>query len=179
MPAVSKTVSALVCSTSSGSNVLRFPEWYRGYITYASANRYTWNVEYEDGDEGFDLCSHCVRPYIQYAVNESVEMRVDEYTFAEGRVVGVHFPGDTFDIELEETGKKFYSVKPMNLRRRVGKLSRSQLSPGMRVVALFPGEGDEYYPGIVTKLNHDGTVAIQYDDGDAATVRRDHVEIAQ
>ena len=107
-------------------------------------------------------------------------MRVDEYSFARGRVVDVHPADDTFDIELEESGKKFYSVRPMNLRRRVGQGPVQELSVGMRVLSLFPGAGDEYYPGVVTEINPDGTVAIQYDDGDtAASVRRHHVEIDQ
>ena len=49
-----------------------------------------WDVEYEDGDEGTDLCRKCVRPYTPYAVQESLEIRVSEHEFATGRVLAVN-----------------------------------------------------------------------------------------
>ena len=44
---------------------------------------------------------------------------------------------------------------------------------------MFPGGGDEWYSGTIAKLNPDGTVAIQYDDGDyAPSVLRHQVDLS-
>ena len=140
-------------------------EWYRGVAIYASANRLLWDVEYDDGDLQEDLPPSAVRPYVPYQVDEIIEVRVDEETFARGHVVAMNSQDDTFDIELEESSELYASVHPMDIRRRVGEDQRRQLVVGDRVHAQYPG-ADGYYPGTITKVHPNGSVSAQYDDGD-------------
>jgi len=143
-----------------------YAEWYRGITIYASANRLLWDVEYDDGDVLTDLPPAAVRPYVPYQLEESIEVRVDEVSFAAGRVIAVNSMDDTFDIELEDDGGVFTSVHPMDIRRRVGE-APPELAVGDRVQAQFPGAEDGlYYPGTVTRVHARGLVDVEYDDGD-------------
>ena len=42
---------------------------------------------------------------------------------------------------------------------------KDEFSVGSRVEARFEG-GDEWYPGVVSELNADGSCSVRYDDGD-------------
>lgn len=150
----------------------------------------TWDVVFDDGDEGIELCLKCVRPFVPYAIGESLEVSVDEYGYTAGRVVAVYPLDDTFDIELEESAKVLTRVQTMHLRRRsdgarpqaaqlTGKENRLLLTVNARVLAMFPGgEDEEWYPGTITQLNPDGTFGILYDDGDfAPSVRRPQLDL--
>jgi hypothetical protein len=178
------------------ASLLWLEAWYRAYITHASANRASWDVEYEDGFKKIDLCRKCVRRYTPYAVNELLEISVGEHEHATGRVLAVNHLDSTFRIELQDDGKVLTRVQAMDLRRpRVGgvrpkpvELTQKnsgivepvQLTVRARVLAMFPGEGDEWYPGTIAKSNPDGTVAIRYDDGEyAPSVRRLQVDLSQ
>ena len=148
---------------------LRFTEWYRGRITFASANRMTWDVEYDDGDEGNNLCQMCIRPFVPYAVNETLEARVDDAEFASARVVALHAADDTVDIRLEDSDELWTHVEPKDLRRlTIEHVEAPGFVESARVMARFPGAGDEWYAGTIAKVNKDGSFAIQYDDGDNA-----------
>jgi DNA repair protein Crb2 Tudor domain len=178
------------------ASLLWLEAWYRASITHASANRASWDVEYEDGFKKIDLCRKCVRPYTPYAVHESLEISVGEHEYATGRVLAVNHLDNTFRIELEDNGQVLSRVQAMDLRRPRGggvrpkpvQLTQKntrivepvQLTVHARVLAMFPGEGDAWYPGTIAKLNTDGTVDIQYDDGEyAPSVRRLQVDLSQ
>ena len=149
-------------------------EWYRAYITFASSNRLSWDVEYEDGDVGYDLCPACIRPFVPYAVGETVEIRMDAETFAKGRITFVQRRSsiqnniEWIDVQLEESGESLRRVHPRNIRRFTAdrRTPVTGLAVHARVLAMFPGEGDQWFPGYVSQLNPDGTVAVSFDDGD-------------
>lgn len=52
-------------------------------------NKDTYGVLYEDGEEDYELCRHCVRHFKAYAVGETVEVRVDEDVFVRARISNV------------------------------------------------------------------------------------------
>jgi hypothetical protein len=140
-------------------------EWYRARVTRASANKYTWDVEYDGGEVDLGLCSSCVRPFVLYSLGEWVEVRIDERTFAPALVVATHLDG-TFDLELED-GLRLGKVPVIDSRRVDQYDIASMIEIGSRVFALVPGNDDDtWYPGTVIEINIDDTVAIQYDDGD-------------
>lgn len=141
----------------------------------------TWDIYYDDGDEGIGLCRECVRPYVPYAVQESIEVRVNENAYAAGRVVAVHHKDKTFDVKMEECRELRFAVRTLDLRRRVGFVSNALLTLNARVLALFldgESESDEWYPGVITEVGADGTFAVLYDDGDFAPIlRRHHIKV--
>ena len=93
-------------------------EWYRGRIAKASANRMVWDVVYDDGDYQTGVCLDCVRPFVPYEVDETIEMRVSEDLFAPVKVLAVN--EDTVDVLLIGTTKVYHNVETMELRRVTG-----------------------------------------------------------
>ena len=55
-------------------------------------------------------------------------------------------------------------------RARLTDLSDRGLYQGVQVQAKFPGYGDEFYPGRITRVNVDGTLTVLFDDGYEADV---------
>jgi hypothetical protein len=41
-----------------------------------------------------------------------------------------------------------------------------EIKEGSRIEALFQGEGEDWWPGVVLQVNDDRTYDIEYDDGD-------------
>lgn len=140
-------------------------EWYRGTISRACADGYTWDVIYDDGDENKQLCPECIRPFVPYHVGEAIEMRVSPEAFEKAKVVAANYDGSdwTFDIQLESGGDVHRSKEPKSLARVIKRLTFRR---GDRVLAHFPGESD-MFPGHIDRVNDDGeTYAVKYDDGD-------------
>ena len=140
-------------------------EWYRGVITFASSEQAKWDVEFDDGDLNENLCRECVRLFEPYRLDESVEVRVSEDTFAAGKVVAVSQDFESFDIELA-SGQVMKDSLVQDIRRVTNK-RRKTFTRGEQVDALFPGEPrDAWFPGVIAQVNEDGTYAVQYEDGD-------------
>jgi hypothetical protein len=132
--------------------------WYRGIITLASSDSYTWNVQYDDGDHKKKVCPRCVRRFEPYKIDEQVEVRFSEETsYSVGRIVAAHSNGEAIRVELYN-GKIVKMVLGMDIRR----VTARKLSRGDRVSSQYQGE---WSPGVIAKVNKDGTFAIQYDDG--------------
>jgi D-lyxose ketol-isomerase len=116
-----------------------------------------------------------VRPYVPYALNESVDARIDDVTFGSGHVVAVH-RDETYDIQMD-SGEMLKKVSPMTMRRMTPG-ETVELVPGVKVMAAFPGY-DEYFVGEIVNVNPDGTFAIQYEDGDFfPRVKREDIQYA-
>ena len=152
-----------------------FSEWYRGQITWANADAYSYDVEYEDGDQNVGLPKDCVRSYVPYHLGEDVEVRVDSVTYAPGKIIFADINKEFYTIAIKN-GETVHNIPTRDIRR-VGK--PVDLVLGMAVHAQFPGIPDAWYPGVVVRKNIDGTYAVQYDDGDyAETVQRRHIRLA-
>jgi Histone methyltransferase Tudor domain 1 len=147
-------------------------EWYRCTITLASANRDTWDVLYDDGDEGIELCRTCVRTFTPYAVTETLYVRVSDDEYAPCHVVAIHRQGklDVYDVQLEDDEAPVILNVPTKDLRRVGRDSDATPLPvRTRVMAVYRDEsgGAEYYPGTIEQYNVDqNTYVIYFDDGD-------------
>jgi hypothetical protein len=150
---------------------ISLPEWYRGVIRSASADRVEWEVQFEDGDFDTAICRKCVRPYLPYTLDEEVDWRdSDEDVYYRGRVMDVML-GDggeeLYDIRLDGYLEVLRDISPVDMRR-FENLSDPDgvFDLGTRVVAMYDGMEDEWYPGVITRRNKDGTFRIIYDDGD-------------
>lgn len=137
-------------------------EWYKGTIVWASSDRYTWTVEFDDGDFASNLCPRCVRPFVPYHVGESVEVAISSNEFAAGQVVSVNSWDGTYDVTLED-GEVVAGASSEEIRRTD---EETMVKEGDRVLARFPGEPHKWFPGVVKRENEDGSFAIQYNDGD-------------
>lgn len=151
-----------VLITVPGPISIRFSEWYRAKIVGAVPNTATFDIMYIDGEQEFAIKRSCVRRFVPYHVGEDVEARTnEEATFHKGHVVRV-LDNNRCDVELEG-GQVIEAVLPMHIRRYNPVLK--SIPVGTRVVAQYQG-GSESFPGVVHKVNVDGTLDIQYDDGD-------------
>jgi hypothetical protein len=82
---------------------ISLPEWYRGVIRSASADRVEWEVQFEDGDFDTAICRKCVRPYLPYTLDEEVDWRdSDEDVYYRGRVM---------DVMLGDGGEELYDIR--------------------------------------------------------------------
>lgn len=160
-------------------------EWYRCTITSASANRDVWDVVYDDGDEGFELCRTCVRPFTPYAVNESLDIRISDDEYVPCHILAVHQFGKQYlyDVQLDNDSWQFLSnIETKDLRRMNKNYDETPLAVNTRVTALYrdeSGVGTDYYPGTIEQMNADQkTYVIRFDDGDYSyNVHRRDIEL--
>lgn len=86
-----------------------------------------------------------------------------------GKISRIHRDG-TCDIDYDD-GEKERMVAPSLIKvldrytERVGSAARNDLREGMRVEARYRGRS-RFYPGNISRVHHDGTCNIDYDDGE-------------
>ena len=107
-------------------------EWYRCTIQHASANRGVWDVIYDDGDDAKDLCRTCVRPFIPYAINETIDFMLGPDRYVPCHVVAVHHTGISndmvYDVQLHDDMDKVISKVPTkDLRRNYRNIGGNEL----------------------------------------------------
>lgn len=123
----------------------------------------TFEVEYDDGESGHGLERQCLRPFQPYAIDDEVQVRVeDEQDWLDGTIVGVsHDDGSNvlLDIEIEEDETILKGVATSRIRRFV------PINVGDLILARFE-DGPKWFPGIIRAVNEDGTFFVQYADGD-------------
>ena len=136
-------------------------EWYRATVSGVNADLMTWDVVYEDGEEETGLCQDCVRPFVPYRLDEEVGWRNAKDTYDQGRIVAVHALEQTYDVLV---GGRIRKNIRSNVLRRLESIANSVTS-GRRVLAYVTDE-DDWFPGVVQKVNVDGTLAVEFDDGD-------------
>ena len=136
-------------------------EWYRATVSGVNADLMTWDVVYQDGEEETGLCQDCVRPFVPYHLDEEVGWRNAQDTYDQGRIVAVHSLEQTYDVHV---GGRIRKNVRSNVLRRLESFADSATS-GRRVLA-YVSEEDDWYPGVVRQVNRDGTLAVEFDDGD-------------
>jgi hypothetical protein len=142
-------------------NTVFSAEWYKGTIASVNPDADTFDVEYDDGEMDEGLGRHCVRAYKPLEVGELAAVRNEDMVFYDGRVVEVHADG-TVDIDTPVFGL-FEDVSLLDVRRFD---PPGEIKEGSRIEALFQGEGEDWWPGVVLQVNDDRTYDIEYDDGD-------------
>ena len=143
------------------SHVYFVADIYVGRVVGVNADRQTWDVVYEDGEEDFGLCHTCVWSFVPYALDDEVDVRTHADEFSAATVVAVHGFG-SYDVRVKGSGKLFRKVGFSSLRR----FDHDKMGPevGDRVEGLLE---DEWFPGTVHKVHNGGeSYAISYDDGD-------------
>jgi hypothetical protein len=143
-------------------------------IRSASADRVEWEVEFHDGDVDSSICRKCVRPYLPYSLDEEVDWRSEEDIFYRCRVVGTSgglddFGDELYDIVIDGSEDVLRDISPVDMRRFEALARFDNLTVfnvGTRVVGMFQGIEDQWFPGVITRRNKDGTFKINYDDGD-------------
>lgn len=136
-------------------------EWYKGTIASVNPDEDTFDVRYDDGELDEGLGRRCVRTYTPLEVGEMAAVRDEEMEYHNGRVVEIHEDG-TVDIDTPGRGL-FEGVSILNVRRFD---PSGEIKKGSRIEALFQGEGEDWYLGVVLKVNDDGTYDVEYEDGD-------------
>jgi len=146
-------------------------EFYRARIETPIADSGTWDVMYDDGEDGLGLCATCVRPFVPYQVGEVCDWTDRETNFVPCTVTAVTGE-DSYEIQLDD-GRKLEDVSASNLRRMLGggnmKGNAFVLNVGTRVRAQFPGEDSgQLFPAVIHAIVGKDLYAVAYDDGDFA-----------
>jgi hypothetical protein len=151
-------------------------------VTSASANKYTWTVQYSDGEIDDDLCAACVRQFIPYAVGETIETRLylhdnkiddddlididtDEIdiVYLPGVIIFTNVADNLYTIKLRD-GSIRNDVHIADIRRYYS--IQDKLTIHTRVDTRYPNE-DAWFSGYIAKVNGDRTTyGVQYDDGE-------------
>ena len=117
-----------------------------------------------------------MRPFIPYAIDETIDVRVEEDRYVPCFVVSVHHKSNdlVYDVELSNEGSEILvNVPAKDLRRKYRNESDNEvLAADARVMVLYrdaDGNADDYYPGRIIQYNKKrDSYDIQYDDGEVA-----------
>jgi hypothetical protein len=147
---------------------------------------------YDDGEEGNELCRACVRPYIPYAINETIDVRTEPDHYRRCHVIAVCQMSTgkskelVYDVQLHDDDETIMrQVHTIDLRRSYRPPSSKTLPLiplETRVVAMYRDEdGNEvdFFPGRVIQYHSSSnTYDVLYDDGDFSyNVQRDDIKL--
>ncbi len=97
-----------------------------------------------------------------------MEVRISDSEFAAGQIAAAM--DGTYDVTLED-GSVVSGSSSAEIRR-VDDVPEEEddviIKTGDRVLAMFPGLPNKWFPGVIERKNKDESFAIQYDDGDYA-----------
>lgn len=128
----------------------------------------TFDVVYDDGDvdEGLEL--RCMRPYRPYQVGEIIQVRKAEAEWVKGTILDIYEDekneGEAalvFDVKLEDSKIVLAEIPSGDIRR----LEIQRFHRFEHVAARYL-DGDEWFPGKISRTNADGTYNVRYEDGD-------------
>jgi hypothetical protein len=134
-----------------------FQAWYRCTIILSSSDKNIWGVRYDDGEVENRLCRSCVRPFVPYAINETIDVLVqpDYYTPCIVKSIHQDRTGDfLYDLQLEETNEILLSISTKDLRRNYRNML-TRIPIHSRVIILFHDESSNH-------PNYEYGVVIQY-----------------
>jgi hypothetical protein len=121
------------------------------------------DVEYMDGEKDLNLEPHHLRKFVPYSVGEQVQVKVhSDGDFLDARIIKVLSDDDDDDDQiiarLEESQQK--------VKVSQGWVRRFQKFVVGDVVGVLSDEDDDMTMATVVKENTDGTVNIEFEDGD-------------
>jgi cytidine deaminase len=183
-----KTSSALREGDAVEANYRQKGKWFKGKISRKNLDN-SYNIAYDDGDTESSVLAENVRRLgdsnsgsvavgdapLQLRDGDKIEARYRgrERWFA--GVVKRANRDDTYDINYDD-GERELGVAA-NLVRLIGSTSSSsskangskaaspELLEGDKIEARYKGR-ERYFPGVVRRVNRDGTYDINYDDGE-------------
>ncbi|GMI15676.1 hypothetical protein TrVE_jg4, partial [Triparma verrucosa] len=164
-------------------------KWYAGKVARVRSNG-TMDIHYDDGERELGVDPSFVRA-IKKSSSRSPRGRRDDSETEDGdlevgskvearyRGKSKYYPGKisrvrsngTYDINYDD-GEKELGVKKELIKAVGGSSSRSRSrgkssgpKVGQKCTAQFKGKG-KFYPGKIAKVNSDGSVNVDFDDGD-------------
>eukprot|EP00940_MAST-03C_sp_MAST-3C-sp2_P002666 g2666.t1 len=139
--------------------------WFRGVVTRSNGDG-TYDLRYDDGDAETGVEAELMR-FVVFEVGDEVEIRVESgKKWVRGSIVRIHEDDASYDVEFD-SGDLERRVEGRRLRPFRKSTSDSALTfeRGMAVEARYDGRR-KWFAGIVRHVNDDGTLDINYDDGD-------------
>eukprot|EP00903_Cladosiphon_okamuranus_P006154 g6055.t1 len=156
-------------------------KFYKGKISRVNSDD-TFDISYDDGDKETGIAKEHVRLLdlntsadsdggrrapVEFREGDKVEGNYrGRGRYYPGRITRVHRDG-TYDIDYDD-GERERMVEPSLVQAPQSKAERAgsdRLEEGTKVEARYKGRS-RYYPGRITRVHHDGTFDIDYDDGE-------------
>eukprot|EP00903_Cladosiphon_okamuranus_P006300 g6178.t1 len=163
--------------------------YYPGRITRVHRDG-TCDIDYDDGERERMVDASLVKSLEREKRIGRIEegMKVEarykgRSRYYPGRIARVHRDG-TCDIDYDDGEKErgvatdlIRAQEPGERRADAGAGARgSRLQRGDRVEARYRGRGTKFYKGTVSRVNSDGTLDVDYDDGEKEiAIAREHV----
>ncbi|CAM9381976.1 unnamed protein product, partial [Hapterophycus canaliculatus] len=166
----------------------RGTKFYKGKVARVNSDG-TLDVDYDDGEKEIGIAAEHVRtldsaksPDKERARAKPAELMEGDRVEADFRGRGRYYPGrisrahrdGTYDVAYDD-GEKERGIGSGLIRAsergdagadegRSG--VRSRMQRGDRVEARYRGRGTKFYKGKVARVNSDGTLDVDYDDGE-------------
>ena len=160
----------------------RGTKFYKGKISRVNSDD-TFDIAYDDGEREIGIAAEHVRSLESQSSTGDGRDRDRTTALSEGDKVeadfrgrGRYFPGvisrvhrdGTYDIDYDD-GERERMVEPSLVRTQkkdnADRPGSGRFEEGMRVEARYKGRS-RYYPGRITRIHHDNTCDIDYDDGE-------------
>ncbi|CAM9744900.1 unnamed protein product, partial [Scytosiphon promiscuus] len=166
----------------------RGTKFYKGKVARVHSDG-TLDVDYDDGEKEIGIAEEHVRSLDSRAIvdkqrgrGKAVELLEGDSVEANYRGRGRYYPGrisrvhrdGTYDIAYDD-GEKERGITADLVRasdRGAGRVgegrdgARSGMQRGDRVEARYRGRGTKFYKGKVARVHSDGTLDVDYDDGE-------------
>jgi len=139
-------------------------DFYRGRVMAIFSSEATFDIVYDGGDENLGVERTCLRPFEPFRVNEIVQVREpdsDDDVWWDGTIIRTSHDADgspLCDVKFENE-MVWTDIESGDIRR-----VRSFIE-GESVSAYYE-DRDEWFSGIISNVNSDGSYSIEYEDGD-------------
>lgn len=99
--------------------LINFVDWYTGVIVNANSDRYCYDIKFNDGDLQRNLVRNKIRPFINYQLNEIIEIDIIGNTenYYLGHIVGIYEEEDELLDVIIKGKKSIIQVEWSNVRR--------------------------------------------------------------
>ena len=132
----------------------------------------TWSVVYDDGDNDINLCRRCVRPFVPYAVGDSVRVSLEEDDEGYEGIVTKVYPGEKYDIRIPALNKVEKEV-PIS---KTNRFDEDVIPLEVGTYVLFRlDEDDEFDTGRIENVDRGGTFLVMDSLSNYYTVEPEHI----
>ena len=166
-------------------------KFYSGVITKRRGDG-SYDIRYDDGDKESRVDASLIRHTAgggrggKFKQGDVVEARFrGKSKYVQGKVMRVDARGNvdiryvTGEVERKVPAFRVRQAGSPSEEEEEGEGEGSGLARGDKVEARYRGKS-KYYPGVITKVNRDGTFDIRYNDGDKESgVRRNLIKLAK